>query len=294
MKKIRLGKSELEVTKIGFGGIPIQRLDEDDAVEVVRCAIESGMNWIDTAYGYTNSQERIGKAIETYPRSDIKIFTKNFSKTPEEMDRQLRDSLEALRVDYIDLFQFHNIDSINTWQEMHENGTVDVITAARDSGIVRHIGVSSHSFEAILDIMDDDLIEVVQWAFNFIVDDKGIEVLSKCEDKDIGIIGMKPFGGGILSEAEPCIRFLMQYPLLPVNPGFETAEQVREVVEIANTSTGPTKDDLAYIERTRTQVGRRFCRRCGYCSPCSQGVSIVGLMTMESLVNQPLPKLPLS
>jgi len=290
MQKIRLGKSEMEVTKIGFGGIPIQRLSEQQAVEVIRRAIELGIDWIDTANGYNTSEERIGKAIKPYDRSSIKIFTKGGGKTRDELNNQIELSFKRMQIEYIDLFQFHGVPSEEVWGKMVSEGCLELVLGLKQQGRVRHIGTSFHSLEAALAVMDNPEIEVIQWPFNFIMADHGSEVLEKCRAKDIGFIAMKPFGGGILENAGLCIRFLLQYPDVAPDPGFEKIEEIEEVVSLANLAEPLSAEDKSRIERLRKKIGTRFCRQCGYCMPCPEGINITLLVTMDSIIKRMPPE----
>jgi predicted aldo/keto reductase-like oxidoreductase len=290
MKRIRLGKSGMEVSRVGFGGIPLQRLGEADAVRVIQAGVDGGIDWIDTAHGYGTSEERFGKALARYERSRVRIFTKGPAKDPEAARAQLRSSLERLRTPYLDLYQFHLVPSAEAWRTMKQNGTVDVILQARARGEVRHLGVSAHNPDTALALVEDPLVEVIQWPFNFMVEDEGRKVLEACRRRDVGFIAMKPFGGGMLDNAAACVRFLLQFADVALDPGFERAEEIVEVLSLAGEEergrVEPTAADRTVMERLKGELGTRFCHRCGYCSPCPQGVSIVPLMTMESLIRR--------
>ncbi len=290
MQKVRLGKSRMEVTKIGFGGIPIQRLSEQQAVKVIRRAIELGIDWIDTANGYGPSEERIGKAIKSYDRSAIKVFTKGGGKTRNELQNQIELSFERMQTEYIDLFQFHGVPSEEVWEEMLSDGCLELILELKQQGRFRHIGASFHSLEAALAVMDNLEIEVIQWPFNFIMADRGRKVLEKCRANDIGFIAMKPFGGGVLENAGLCIRFLLQYPQVAPDPGFEKVEEIEEVVSLANRAKPLSEEDKSKIERLRKELGTRFCRQCGYCMPCPEGINIMFLITMNSIIKRMPPE----
>jgi predicted aldo/keto reductase-like oxidoreductase len=290
MQKVRLGKSRMEVTKIGFGGIPIQRLSEQQAIKVIRRAIELGINWIDTANGYSTSEERVGKAIKPYDRDSIKIFTKGPGKTPDELQKQIELSFNRMQIDYIDLFQFHGVASEETWEKILRKGCLELLLELKQKGRVRHIGASFHNLEAALAVMDNPEIEVIQWPFNFIMADLGRKVLDKCRAKDIGFIAMKPFGGGAFEDAGLCIRFLLQYPQAAADPGFEKIEEVEEVVRLAEKAEPLSAEDESKIERLRKELGTRFCRRCGYCMPCPEGVEIIPLVTMDSIIKRMPPE----
>lgn len=283
---IRLGKSGLEVTRIGFGGIPIQRLSEQQAIRVIRRAVDGGFNWIDTANAYGNSEERIGKAIGKYPRSTVLVFTKGGGRDPKTLRQQIESSFERLQIDYIDLFQFHNIVNPQLWKTMQENGSFDLLREYREKGRIRHIGASAHAKDAARAVIEHPEIEVLQFPFNFIVEDEGREVVDACREKDIGFIAMKPFGGGALEDAAACIRYLLSVPDIAADPGFEHIDEIEEVLSLWKEDSPLSKENLRNIERLRRELGTRFCRRCGYCMPCPQEVDIVTLMTMETLVKR--------
>jgi predicted aldo/keto reductase-like oxidoreductase len=285
MQKIRLGRTGLQVTKIGFGGIPIQRITEDEAVEVVRRAVDLGINWIDTANGYTVSEERIGKALREYPRDRVLLFTKGGGKSPEALDEQIQLSLRRLQTDVIDVYQFHGVHS-KAWKGMLDNGAVDLVLDYRRKGVIRHVAASSHDEASRLEVMDHPAIEVVQWPFNFVMHGEAIKVLEKCRERDIGFIAMKPMGGGRFPNAGPCIRFLMQYPEVAADPGFEKTWEVEEIVGLVDGFAGLTEEDRRELAQLQQELGKRFCRRCGYCSPCPQGVSIVGIMPLGSFIKR--------
>jgi predicted aldo/keto reductase-like oxidoreductase len=285
-KMIRLGKSGLQVTRIGFGGIPIQRLSEQQSINVLRRALDGGLNWIDTATGYGTSEERIGIAIKKYPRSDVLVFTKGPAREPEALREQIELSFQRLQTGYIDLYQFHIVPDPQTWQTMQDNGTFDLVRKYREKGKIRHIGASAHNREAAEAVIEHPEIEVLQFPFNFIVEDQGRELVDACRAKDIGFIAMKPFGGGALQDASACIRYLLAIPDIVADPGFEQIHEVDEVLSLWKEGAPLSEENRQTIERLRRDLGTRFCRRCGYCEPCSQGVQIVSLMTMETLVNR--------
>jgi predicted aldo/keto reductase-like oxidoreductase len=274
------------VTRIGFGGIPIQRLSEEQTIRVLHRAIDGGLNWIDTANGYGTSEERIGKAIKKYPRSEVLLFTKSPGRDPKILREQIELSFERLQTEYIDLYQFHFVPNPEMWQTIEENGTFDVVREYRDKGLIRHIGASAHTREAALAVVKHPEIEVLQYPFNFIVEEEGLEIVGACRKNDIGFIAMKPFGGGALQDAPSCIRFLLGVPDVVADPGFEHIAEVDEVLSLWKEEAPLSEENKSTIEQLRQELGTHFCRRCGYCSPCPHGVHIVSLMTMETLVKR--------
>jgi predicted aldo/keto reductase-like oxidoreductase len=294
MRTIRLGKTKMKITKAGFGGIPIQRLAAQDAVAVVRGALDLGINWIDTSTSYGTSEEHIGRAVAGYDRSAIRLFTKGPGKTSEQIGQQIALSMQRLRVTYFDLYQFHLVPSEKAWVTMQNNGTLDTVRRMRDKGIIHHIGASAHTLDAALALLDHPEIEVIQWPFNFIVVEDGEKVLKQCRAKDIGFIAMKPFGGGMLDNAQACVRFQLRYPEVVFDPGFESVGQIREVVALCQKQTALTQEDYAVIRRLKAELGKSFCRRCGYCMPCPNGVAIIPLMTVKSFMRRFHPQRLLS
>ena len=158
-KTIRLGKSGLEVTRIGFGGIPIQRLSEQQAIKVLRRALEGGFNWIDTANDYGNSEERIGKAIKKYPRSDVLVFTKGMGRDPKALREQIELSFERLQTDYVDLYQFHIVPDQDTWRTMLGNGAFDLVRECREKGKIRSARTLVHAGDPLQTATADGAIQ---------------------------------------------------------------------------------------------------------------------------------------
>ncbi|HSV26670.1 MAG TPA: aldo/keto reductase [Sedimentisphaerales bacterium] len=289
MQKVRLGRTGLHVTKIGFGGIPIQRLEDDrEAAALVSAAVEMGINWFDTATGYSTSEARIGEGIKPFRRESLYIFTKSPAKTPETLKAHIELSMTRLQTDYIDVFQFHGIKQ-DAWKQILTNGSMDMLMEMRNRGEIRHLAASSHSSMDMLEVLEHPAIEVAQFPFNFIMYEEVDEILGKCRAKDAGFIAMKPFGGGVFPSAGPCIRFLMQYPDVVANPGFENAGQIREVIALVEKGSVLSDEDRRMIEAVRKEVGSRFCRRCGYCLPCPHGVQILNLMIIESVIRRMPP-----
>ncbi len=169
------------MTKVGFGGIPLQRLSEQESIEVIRRGLDLGINWIDTAHGYSTSEERFGKALEGY--EGIKIFTKGPAQNPEAIREQMELSFERLKVDTIDVYQFHNVKGREGWDEMLKNGTVDVVREAKRQGRIRHMAASAHTKDAARAVIEHPDIEVLQFPFNFIMVEEGEEILSLCKNR---------------------------------------------------------------------------------------------------------------
>jgi predicted aldo/keto reductase-like oxidoreductase len=289
MRKVVLGRTGMSVSAVGFGGIPIQRVTEDEAVRVVRRALDLGIDWIDTANGYSVSEERIGKALKGYDRSKVRIFTKSGSRDPAEMRSHIELSLARLQTGYLDCFQFHGVSDMRSWDKIQAEGCMETALEMRRKGLIRHIGISSHTLAPALAEMDHPEIEILQFPFNFISHDISIKVLEKAREKKVGIVAMKPFGGGLIPHIDVCLRYLLQFPDVAPDPGFEKTGEVEEVVRLVETIGAFTDEDRARIGKAMEELGPRFCRRCEYCGPCPRKVAIVPIMTLESVLKR-LPR----
>lgn len=286
MQTLRLGRTELVASRVGFGGIPIQRCSEDGAIEVVRRCLDLGITFYDTANGYSTSEERIGKALSGR-RSDVVIATKSAARDKETACEHLELSLKRLNTDYLDLWQLHNVSSPEAYQRvLAPGGAMEAAKEALKVGKIRHIGISSHSMEIGLQAVASDHFETIQFPFNFVTDETKEELIPLAQKHDVGFIAMKPFAGGMLGDATLAMKFLLQYPTVLPDPGVEQVSQIEEIVDIVNGSWELSPQERREIERIRSEVGTRFCRRCGYCQPCPQGVQIPLLMNFESFLKR--------
>ncbi len=283
MEKIRLGRTEMMVTKLGFGGIPIQRVSEEEALAVVKKCLELGINFLDTANGYTTSEERIGKAIKG-KRDGLFLATKSMGRTREDIEKHLKLSLERLQTDYIDLYQFHNVSNAKALETIVDpNGPRAVIEGAKRAGLVKHIGITSHQIDVAKDIVRTDLFETIMFPLNFMSYEGKEELLSLARQHDVGFIAMKPLAGGMIDNATVAIKYLLQIPDIVLIPGIE---RVPEIEEIARVFEGPkemTAKEGQEMVRIREELGPRFCRRCDYCQPCTVEIPISDVMSFPNL-----------
>ena len=282
MKAARLGQTNLEVSKIGFGGIPIQRLSEDEAVRVVQRCLDLGVTLLDTANGYTTSEERIGKAIAGR-RDRVILATKSGARDRAGSQKHLELSLKRLNTDYIDLWQFHGISTPEVYaQVLGPNGAMETAQKALKEGRIRHIGVTSHSLDMAIEMAASGHFETMQFPFNFVTDEAIHDLLPLCKQHDLGFIAMKPFAGGMLGKATLSMKWLLQFEGAIPDPGIEKVEEIEEIVKIVEGPWELLPEELEEIERIRIELGTRFCRRCQYCLPCPQNIDIPMMMTLPS------------
>ena len=290
MDKIRLGKTGLMVTRLGFGGIPIQRLSIDEAAAVVRRCIELGINYIDTANAYTTSEECIGKAIAGR-RKDVIIATKSGGRTRADVEKHFALSLKHLGTDYIDLYQFHNIADKDHYDKvMAPGGPMEFVEAQKKAGVIRHIGVTSHSMDMAKEMVASDIFETILFPFNFVTDEAATELLPLCRKHDVGFIVMKPLAGGMLDNATLCFKYLFQFPDILSIPGIEKVEEIEEIVGILNGPQKMTPAEEREMAQIREELGPSFCHRCDYCRPCTVDIPISSVMISPSFFKRQPPE----
>jgi predicted aldo/keto reductase-like oxidoreductase len=283
MKTIRLGRTGLEVSRVGFGGIPIQRLTEAEAVRVVQRCLDLGVTFLDTANGYSTSEERIGKAIAGR-RDQVVIATKTAARDRTTAREHLELSLKRLDVETIDLWQFHNVSAFDLYEQvLGPGGAMEAAQRALEAGKIRHIGITSHSMDVALKAVPSGHFETIQFPFNFVTSEPAERLVSLAKKHDVGFIAMKPLGGGLLSDANLCIKYLLQFDSVVPDPGIEKVEEIEEIAAIAAGRWELTPQERREIDRIRAEVGTRFCRRCDYCQPCQQGVRISTIVNLRSL-----------
>ncbi|MEW6143315.1 MAG: aldo/keto reductase [Chloroflexota bacterium] len=289
MVKMRLGKTDLMVSRIGFGGIPIQRCSEETAIAIVRRCLDHGINFIDTAAAYTNSEERIGKAI-TDRRDGLIIATKSTERTREGIEAHLYQSLKRLNISFIDLYQFHGVNDLtNLNKVLAPIGPMAVLKDAQKRALVRHIGITCHNKDTAKEAVKSGQFETVMFPFNFMTPEPALEVMPLAKERGMGFIAMKPLEGGILSNAALSFKYLLQYPnVLPI-VGIEHPHEIDEIMEVVHGNHHLATTDMDEIERMRREMGNQFCRRCDYCQPCEQGIRISAVLPMRGLMKR-LPR----
>ncbi len=286
MRHVTLGKTGLSVSAVGFGGIPIQRISQAEAVETIHAALDCGVNFIDTAAGYTDSQVKIGAAIKGR-RGGLVIASKTGAKTREGMLADIERSRREMDCEVIDLYQLHGVSSPQGWAKVSApGGAIDGLLEAREKGHIAHIGFTSHSLDLSLKLVNEPVFETIQFPFNLVTSEPADELIPLARKNNLGFIVMKPLCGGQYDNANFAFKFLNAYPDLVPIPGIEQAEQIREIAEIVDSGAALAGDEKAAAERIAAELGKLFCRRCGYCMPCPEGIPIVMAMVFDGFLNR--------
>ena len=280
-----LGKTGLKISRVGFGGIPIQKIDAEGTKTLMHQLKDAGVNFIDTARGYTVSEEYLGYALEGI-REHFIIATKSMARTKEAMAADIDVSLKNLRTDYIDLYQIHNATPEQLQQVCAPGGALEALQEAKAAGKIGHIGLTSHSMDTFKLALDMDWVETFMFPYN-IVETQAEKLIHQCAEKNIGFIDMKPLAGGAIENGTLALRFICANPDVTVAiPGMAEAREITENIAACCDTTPLTGEEMAAINEVRSQLGTNFCRRCNYCQPCPQGINISGVFLFEGYLSR--------
>jgi hypothetical protein len=287
---VKLNGTDLEVSEVGFGGIPIIPLQKNEAVSIVKYCFDLGITFFDTANMYTTSEEKIGTALETV-REKAVIATKTTRRDAKGTAAHIDTSLKQLKTDWIDIYQAHNVSNEEALQQiLAPQGAYEAIAKARDAGKIRFIGISSHSISTAMKALQTGLFNTLQFPFNFIENDPENDLFPFACQNNVGIIGMKPLGGGLLERADLCFRFLQQHRHVVPIPGIRANEEADQIIDLYRHPQPLSRSDFEEMEKIRKVVGEKFCHRCEYCMPCEQGVQIPSVLIFQAAAKRLSPE----
>lgn len=266
-----------------FGALPIQRLSKPEAMKLLREAYELGMNYFDTAHGYTDSEEKIGMALSDV-RKDIIISTKSPAKDKKTLLEDIETSLERMKTDYIDLLQLHNPDTLPDPED--PDGLYGGLLEAKRQGMIRHIGITNHSLERAVAAVKSGKYETIQYPFSSLASEEEIALTQLAKQEDVGFIAMKGLSGGLITNAATTFSFIKQYDNVVPIWGIQRESELLEFIEMEKNP--PVYDDAmkALIEKDRRELAGNFCRGCGYCKPCPAGIDIPTMARMSLLLRR--------
>ncbi len=280
MEQIVLGKTGLKISRMGFGGIPIQRIDKEGTKKLLEKMHDAGVNYIDTARGYTVSEEYLGYALAGM-RDKFVLATKSMARTKEAMEKDIATSLKNLGTDYIDLYQVHNPSAADLQTVLAPGGALEALQEAKKAGKIGHIGITLHLQELLRQAVEMDWVETIMFPYN-LVETQGEDLIAVCKQKNIGFICMKPLAGGAIDDAQLALRFVAANPNVSVViPGMAEERELTQNLEAMENTAPLTPAELEKVNEIRKFLGTNFCRRCNYCAPCTAGISIPAVFMME-------------
>jgi predicted aldo/keto reductase-like oxidoreductase len=271
MDKIRLGRTNLWVSRSSFGALPIQRISLEEAGKLLRKAYENGINFFDTARGYTDSEEKIGYALSDV-RKDIIIATKSHAKDKKSLFQDLETSLKKLRTDYIDIYQLHNPQSLPDPDD--PDGLYRGLVEAREKGMIRFIGITNHRLQLAMEAAASGLYDTIQFPLSSLSSSEDLQLIEECKARDVGLIAMKALSGGLIVNAATTFAFLRQFDNVVPIWGIQRESELDEFLALEKNPPILDKEMEIIIERDRRELSGAFCRGCGYCMPCPAGIPI--------------------
>ncbi len=282
---VTLGRTGLRVKKLGFGGIPIQRVNESRAVGVVRHAVEKGVDFIDTSRAYTNSEERIGLALNRV-KKPVVLASKSVDRTADGIRRDLEISLEKLRKDFIHIYQCHFVHEEDYSGIISPGGALEGLRRAKEQGKIAHTGITSHSLPLLERIVRDGFFDLIMVCFNFMEAEAGERIIPYALSRDIGVIAMKPLAGGVIDRPGPALKYALSREGVLVLCGVEREDLFDENWAVYQGAHELDEEDHRLIREIREAHGKSFCHRCDYCLPCPEGINIQNMLGIRSQVKR--------
>lgn len=301
-----LGKTGMRVSALGFGAMRLpmrdDRVDEETAIPMLRRALELGVNYVDSAFGYCNSTSEIavGKAIAAWPRDRVHLSTKLPVRSQEDVAEwrsRLETQLRRFDTDYVDIHNCHGLK----WEEFCSyvavpGGVLEQARRAQGEGLIRHLSLSCHDTpDNMRRLIDTGEFASITLQYN-LLDRTNADVISYAYEKGMGVVVMGPVGGGRLgvssdiirgflpegrrvkSTPEIALRFVLSHPGVAVAlSGMSTMRQVEENVATASRAEPLSQAELRHVEEALDETRRLadlYCTGCGYCLPCPNEVKI--------------------
>ena len=303
-------KNKEKLSILGYGCMRFTKrrgvIDQQKAESEMKCAIDGGVNYFDTAYIYPGSEIALGKFLSKGYRDRVNIATKlphYLIKSSDDIEKYFKTQLTRLQTDYIDYYLMHMLSDITKWETLKKLGIEEWIYNKKKSGQIRNIGFSFHggtnSFIELADVYDWDFCQI---QFNYMDEHSqaGIRGLKYASEKNLAVIIMEPLRGGRLannlpkdaqktflsaepkrSPAEWALRWVMNHPeVTVVLSGMNDIKQINENIELAseilpNSMSENELDTITKVKKTINTKTKVPCTGCGYCMPCPHGVDIV-------------------
>ena len=291
MDKMLIGNTGIEACRLGLGGIPLQRISEAEAIEVVRYAVEKGIDFIDTARNYSTSETRIGKALKQTDKK-VNVSSKSILRTADGIRKDIEKSLKELQLDYIDIYHCHSVATDEDYKRVTaSDGALAGLLKAKEEGVIGHVGISSYNVDVMEKAVDDNLFETIMVGFNIVEPIAYKSVIPKAMQNKTGILTMKPLAGGVIGIPELALRWTLSFPDLLVITGMKSKEEVDKNWAVYEGGSGFTDEERQQIVSLNKQFDSKFCHRCGYCEPCAVNIPIYKILSIKNMVKIDGPKI---
>jgi len=271
MKTITLGSTGITTPQNAFGALPIQRDDVDTAVKLLRRAYEGGMTFFDTARAYSDSEMKCGLALSDV-RDKITIATKTGAKDVETLKIHINTSLELLKTDHVDIYQLHCADVC--YQPGDGSGIYECMEDLKRQGMIRHIGITCHKIGVAEECVRSGLYETMQFPLSYLSGERELALVKLCREKNVGFIAMKALAGGLITDFCAAYAYLSQFDNVVPIWGIQREKELDQWLSLFHSEPELDEAMFTQIEADRAELGANFCRGCGYCMPCPQGITI--------------------
>lgn len=227
MDYIRLGKTNLMVSRMAFGAMRLTSEGEDKAAEIVRKAYDSGVNFYDTSNSTPDSEKLLGDALYDI-RNNIFLSTTTKAKTSQELKADIENSLMTLHCDYVDLYQYETDDYLP--EPGNKDGIYDTLMEIKRQGKAKSIGLVTVNLETAIKAVNSGLYDTIQYPFSIISPEEVTDLVKLCETRDVGFIAMQPFGGGLVENAPLAMGYLSQFENVVPIWGVETLDELSQIL----------------------------------------------------------------
>lgn len=283
MEYVTLGKTGIKVCKNAFGALPIQRVSDEYAIGLLCKAYDNGITFFDTARAYTDSEQKVGRAFFGM-RDKVIIATKTAATDVQSFEKDLNESLKALQTDYIDIYQFHNISFCP--KPSDGTGLYEAMLHAKADGKIRHIGITNHRPSVAIEAIESGLYETLQFPFCYLASPIDIKIVELCKIHNVGFIAMKGLSGGLITDSAAAYAWMLQYDnVLPIW-GIQRETELDEFLSYSENPPIIDRRIKQLIDKDRRDLSGSFCRACGYCMPCPQGIVINNCARMSQLIRR--------
>jgi aryl-alcohol dehydrogenase-like predicted oxidoreductase len=289
--KTKLGRTNITVNKDGFGALPIQRTTEPEAGRILKAALDRGINFIDTARAYTDSEEKLGRNLSAR-RNEFFLATKTGAQTEDGFWKDLETSLRLLKTDHIDIYQFHN--PLFVPKPDGPDGLYNAALKAQEQGKIRFIGITNHKLSLANEAVESGLYDTLQFPFSYLSNEPDVALVRLCQEKNMGFIAMKALSGGLITNIALARKWLHQFSGVVPIFGIQKMEELEQLA--AAIKAGPKEaggalsaEENRFIAHERETLGDAFCRGCGYCEPCTQGIILHQICRLPQMIRRSPP-----
>lgn len=306
MEYRRLGRTNLNVSVVSLGGVPLFFQSAEAAIKTINFALDEGVNYFDLDEAgnqfvrekvYLDGGSKIGQVLKQR-RNDcylgVKSMRQTYDELKEDVDLALEKILKGTSREVIDIFQLAFLDSLEKMEiVLSEQGGLRALEEAREEGKIDFILGAAHNPKTLIQAIRTDRFDVVEFPFNIIENEYQAELLPLAKEKDIGTVIMKPLGGGQLASLyDLSLRWIMNHEIDCVIPGMKNVEEVKKNLQIGRQPEKLSEKELEQLKKLGSEIGREYCHRCGYCLPCPQGILILGVIDIikGTLLNMEMKK----